>query len=599
MTFVDYAILILLTGGSLGFGLYFARRSAKGGAEGYFTGNRNLPWWSIGLSNTATYQSGSGAFVMLILAFGLPGNWLWWASWIIWMPLVALVWARLWRRMKIVTTAELITLRYGGKPAEIARKIYALVCCCGFAVLLIGYSTGFFAKVISPVIPLSELEILLIFGGIAVIYTMLGGLVGVVYTDAAQFVLLMAGSLLFLWFSIDQLGGWTEIVARVGEVRTHGLKIAPPSPNIETLTLFILVLQGIFFAGSPTAGEGMTAQRFMAARNEAHAVGGQLFNAFLALTLRTLPIIGLGIVAMSVFWTPELADQYGFVPEGMIMLEDPVHAWGELAVLTDLPLGFIGLLLAVEAAAYMSTQSSLINWGSSFIVNDFILKEGKEISKKKEIWISRAVTLGLFAVAAIVAILFVENMIGWFLFINSAMVMFLLPLSWLRFFWWRFNVWGELSAIILGLPLSIIVWFGMDYQNEPIWQGLGILFVLSFATLIIVTLLTPPESKKTLLRFYERCRPPGLWQPIRELTETRADVRSTSELILDCALGIAACLGMVLATNSVFIDRWDVFFPSLIGCIGTAGWLLYRIWDQNVELTKANKEEQKSIVEQY
>src|SRR5690606_34508289 len=127
---------------SLGVGLFFARRSAKEGARGFFTGNRNLPWWAIGVSNTATYQSGSGAFIMLVVAFGIVGNWLWWASWIIWMPLVALVWARLWRRMQIVTTAELLTLRYGGKPAQVVRKLYAVVCCFGFAVILIGYSTG-------------------------------------------------------------------------------------------------------------------------------------------------------------------------------------------------------------------------------------------------------------------------------------------------------------------------------------------------------------------------------------------------------------------------------------------------------------------------
>src|SRR5690606_6851692 len=150
---------------------------------------------------------------------------------------------------------------------------------------------------------------------------------------------------------------------------------------------------------------------------------------------------------------------------------------------------------------YMSTQSSLINWGSSFIVNDFVLNRGgagkkRELSRKQEVWISRIVTLCLFALAVIVAMLFVEGMIGWFLFINSAMVMFLLPLSWLRFFWWRFNVWGELAAVVLGLPLAILVWFVLDFKSQPIWQGLGLLLSLSVVVLIVVTLLTPPESKE-------------------------------------------------------------------------------------------------------
>ncbi len=585
MTFADYAVLTVLCALSLGVGLFFARRASRHGARGFFTGNRNLPWWSIGLSNTATYQSGSGAFVMLILAFGIAGNWLWWASWIVWMPLVAIIWSRLWRRMRIVTTAELITLRYGGAPAQFVRKLYALLCCFGFAVLLIGYSTGFFAQVISPLVPLTEVQILLIFGGIAVVYTMMGGLVGVVYTDAVQFAILMIGGGIFLWFAVDQHGGWLEITERVREIRPEGLKIAPPAPNIEVVTLMMLLLQGLFFAGSPTAGEGMTAQRFMAARNERHAVGGQLFNAFLALTFRTLPIIGLGIVAMSLFWTPDLAEHYGHTPENAVMLEDPVHAWGTLAAMTAVPLGFVGLLLAVEAAAYMSTQSSLINWGSSFIVNDFVLKNGRtkngnKLSRTQEIWISRLVTLCLFVLAAFVAILFVEGMIGWFLFINSAMVMFLLPLSWLRFFWWRFNVWGEFSAVALGLPLAILIWFVLDFQSQPIWQGLGILFVLSFVVLIGVTLLTPPESKETLLRFYERCRPPGLWKPIRELSGNRPSGPATGHLVFDCVLGIAACLGLVLATNSLFVGAWGVFTTSAVVCALATTWLLFRIWRQ-------------------
>jgi solute:Na+ symporter, SSS family len=235
----------------------------------------------------------------------------------------------------------------------------------------------------------------------------------------------------------------------------------------------------------------------------------------------------------------------------------------------------------------MSTQSSLINWGSSFIVNDFVLNKGtkgqaRQITRKQEIWISRIVTLCLFALAAMVAMLFVEGMIGWFIFINSAMVMFLLPLSWLRFFWWRFNVWGELAAVVLGLPLAIFVWFILDFQSRPIWQGLGLLFFLSVVVLIVVTLLTPPESKETLLRFYNRCRPPGLWGPIREMSDFKTGDRSTGNLVFDCVLGILACLGLVLATNSIFVGAWGIFFTALALCIVSAAWLIYRIWDQPI-----------------
>jgi len=576
MSFIDW--LVVAASCSLVFtvGLMFARRSSKKGAAGYFAGDRDVPWWAIGLSNTATYSSGTGAFVMLVLVFGLAGNWLWWTSWIVWMPLVAIVWARLWRRMQIVTTAELISLRYGGAPAVVARKIYAFVCCFGFAVLIIAYITGFFAKTIAPLCPLSTAQVLLIFGGITVIYTMFGGLLGVVYADVVQFGIMITGCTVFLVLATAHHGGWHDILQRVREIRPSGLVQTPPTPSIDVLTLLVLFLQGWFFAGSPTAGEGMTAQRFMAARNERHAVGGQLFNAFLALSFRTLPLIGLGVVAMSLFWTADLQKKLGAAPAGTALLKDPAHAWGELIKNSHLPHGFIGLLVAAEVAAFMGSLSSLINWGGSFVVNDLMPARFGRAGDK--VWVSRLTSLSLFLFAAVITILFVDNMVSWFMFINSAMVIFLLPLSWFRFFWWRFNVWGELAAIVLGLPLSIIVWFVLDFQSKPMWQGLGLLFGLSFAVLLLATLLTPPESTETLKRFYARCRPPGLWGPIRrEVQLEYTGDPGPGRMFFDSMLGILASLGLVLATNAIYVGDWPRFGGSILVCLVTGGLLLKRI----------------------
>jgi len=577
MQFIDwlvvaFACLIVIT-----VGLAFSRRSSKHGAEGYFAGGRDVPWWAIGLSNTATYSSGTGAFVMLVLVFGLAGNWLWWANWIVWMPLVAMVWARLWRRMQIVTTAELISLRYGGAPAQFARKLYAAVCCFGFAVLIISYITGFFAKTIAPLCPLSTWQVLLIFGGITVIYTMFGGLLGVVYADIVQFIIMIGGCTVFLVIAVNQHGGWTEIIHRVQNSRPSGLIQVPPTASIDSLTLLALFLQGWFFAGSPTAGEGMTAQRFMSARNERHAVGGQLFNAFLALSFRTLPLIGLGIVAMSLFWTSDPGAHLGAAPAGFTLLKDPAFAWGELIKKCKLPPGFTGLLVAAEVAAYMGTLSSLINWGSSFVVNDLMpARFSKALGKA---WVSRVATLCLFVFAAVVTLFFVDDMVSWFLFINSAMVVFLLPLAWFRFFWWRFNVWGELSATILGLPLSIIVWFVLGFEHRPLWEGLGLLFGLSIVVLVTVTLLTPAESHETLCAFYKRCRPPGLWGPIRDSVQLPdTGEPSASRMVIDSLIGIVACLGLVLATNAIFVGAWMRFTLSGVLFLGLSAWLLNRIW---------------------
>lgn len=576
MNLIDWLVVAASCGLVFWVGLRFARRSAQKGATGYFAGDRDVPWWAIGLSNTATYSSGTGAFVMLVLVFGLSGNWLWWASWIVWMPLVAIVWARLWRRMQIVTTAELISLRYGGKPAVVARKLYAFICCFGFAVLIIAYITGFFAKTIAPLCPLATWQVLLIFGGITVAYTMFGGLLGVVYADVVQFVIMITGCTVFFALAVSRHGGWHNILAQVQHIRPAGLVQTPPSSSIDLCTLIALVIQGWFFAGSPTAGEGMTAQRFMAARDERHAVGGQLFNAFLALSFRTLPLIGLGVVAMSLFWTADLQTKLGGLPENVTMLKDPAYAWGELIKISHLPHGFIGLLVAAEVAAFMGSLSSLINWGGSFMVNDLL--PARMVKEEGKVWLIRLTTLLVFLFASTVTILFVDNMVSWFLFVNSAMVVFLLPLSWFRFFWWRFNVWGELAAVILGLPVAILVWFGLDFQSKPMWQGLGLLFGLSLLVLFAVTWLTPPESKETLKSFYARCRPPGFWSPIRdELNLPDTGEPTVGELLLDSLLGIMASLGLVVATNAVFVGDWPRFFMSIIIGLLTGAGLLRRI----------------------
>ena len=577
MSRIDWLVVVALCLISLSVGLVFTRRASRQGASGYFTGNRSLPWWAVGLSNTATYQSGNGAFVMLVLVFGLAGNWLWWASWIIWMPLVAIVWAGMWRRMQIVTTAELITLRYGGKSAGLARKVYALLG-FGYAVIIISYITGFFAKTVAPLLPMSEAKILLVFGGVTAVYTVFGGLIGVVFTDVLQFFILFIGNFIFFLLAIPQQGGWPAITERIELHRPEALQAFPPTGLIPALTIAMLVLQGFFFAGSPTAGEGMTAQRFMGARNERHAMGGQLFNAFLALSLRTIPLIGLGVVALSLFWTNDLVGQVGDSPPGFRLIQDPAYAWGELVNLSRLPAGFKGILVAAEAAAFMSTLSALINWGSSFIINDFYRPLRPLASPRSQVLVSRLTTLILFVLAAFMAVFFVQGMVSWFLFINSVMVIFILPLAWLRFFWWRFNVWGELSATVLGLPLSILVWFVLGFQHKPFWQSTGFLFLLSFVLLISVSLLTPPESEKTLIRFYEKCRPPGFWRKVRMKADPALPGGpSPGHLGLNCLLGIAACLGLVVLTNSLFAGEW---IRSGLGALGFGlfgYWLIKRI----------------------
>jgi len=226
----------------------------------------------------------------------------------------------------------------------------------------------------------------------------------------------------------------------------------------------------------------------------------------------------------------------------------------------------------------MSTLSSLINWGSSFVVND--LAPQSRASPTRQVWISRLTTIILFGLAAGLTILYVDNMVSWFMYINNAMVIFLLPLAWLRFFWWRFNVWGELAAVLLTLPVSWIIWFSLDFgdaKKHPFWQGLALLFALALVIQIVVTLLTPPESRETLKRFYERCRPPGLWGPVRDGAVRVTGDASVGRLIFDSVLGILACLGLVLATNAIFAKDWATAIVGAAGALVFGGWAIARV----------------------
>jgi Na+/proline symporter len=558
MSLLDWIIVGSFTGLSFIIGSAFAKSASKKGREGFFAAGRNLPWWALGASTAATYQSGQGGFVMLIFLFALAGNWLWWAQWIIWMPLVAIIWSRMWSRMRIVTTAELIGLRYGGKSAYIARKVYAVAMFC-FSIITIAYITGFFAKTIAPLVPIPTYIILIVFGSATMVYTLLGGLKGSVMVSVIQMAIMITGSLIFLAIIIPQNGGWSVILDKIELVRGEGLSLDPVSDITPPLTLAMFIILGLFFAGSPTAGEGMTAQRFMAAKSEKHAIGGQLFSALISLSLRILPLVGMGIICITLFWSSDLVTRYGQTPEGFKFLDDPAYAWGELINASKLPTGFVGILVGTEVLAFMSTLSALINWGSSFIVNDIYREYWPARSEKQEVTISRLTTLVLFIIASIVAILFVDDMVSWFIFINSVVVIFWLPLAYFRFFWTRFNAWGELAATILGIPLSILFWFILGFEKKPIWEGTALLFLIALSSIFLITMLTPPESEATLAGFYKRCRPPFGWKKYAKLQDSTVAVESTmGHQVISSFIGIVACFGLAMATNALFVRDWLV-----------------------------------------
>lgn len=543
---LDWAIVGAYTLLALTIGVYFTRRASRG-IEGYFMGGRSLPWWAIGFSAVATFTSAgsASAFTMLVFNDGLLGNWWWWIPWMIWMPLVAVIWSKFWRRLKIVSTAEFVEVRYGGRAAGIFRSVAAIYFSFGWAVVLMAYVTGWLAYSVGPILGWSAKSVILFAATLTVIYTMLGGLLGAVYSEVFQFILFVLANVIFIPVVIHQLGGLGHIYAEVAHNAGPGFfRATPPGGDFTGATIFALVMQGLFFAASPAGGEGFTAQKFMAAKNEFHAQVGQLFNALLSLVVRVIPFFFLGIVAAAVF------------PHGSIAGE---RVWAELVRKFGLP-GLTGLLVAGELASYQSAISTEMNWGASYLINDLykrLIK--KSASERHYVWAARIATLVLLLCALFLGYFVVHGMMAWFLFINNVMIAFILPLAWLRFFWWRLNIWGEISALVLGLPLSFVIWFPLGYSHRPFWEGFLLIFGLGWLVILTVTFLTPPEKREVLENFYRLCKPPGFWGEItRVLPEgerraLRAELRND---ITECALGIAFCMGSVAATAELFGKHW-------------------------------------------
>ncbi|MGE0545830.1 MAG: hypothetical protein AB7O24_27550 [Kofleriaceae bacterium] len=582
MKVLDWGVVVLYFAFMLGVGLYFARRASRSTAD-YFVSGRNLPWWVIALSAVATYTDAGLAPAVTMLTFqgGLLGNAVWWIPYVIWMPLGAVLWSKYWRRLGTVTSAELIEVRYSGPVARAYRAIYAVLM-LAFVVILLGYVSGFLGAALGPMIDIDPITLVALCAAVTAIYTVTSGLYGVAYTDAYQFGIFLVGNIILVPIAISAIGGMDKVhdlievqrnvvdaKAAVQVVDAEGFfRVTPPIPNMDGLTLVAFMIQGLFFAASPTGGEGSTAQRFMAAKNEFHAQVGQLFNTLLTLIVRVVPFLFMGMLAAAIY-----------APNS---IKEPGEIWATL-VRSYAPAGLLGLIVAGVLAAYMSTASTQMNWGASYVVNDLYkpLCPGK--SERHYIWVGRIGSIVILGLALLVAFAYVQGLTRWFLFINSIVFAFVLPLSWLRFFWWRLNIYGEAAALILGLPLSYLVWFPLGFSNDkahPFWHGFLLLFGLGTIVIITISYLTRPEKLETLRAFYEKCRPPGLWGPVtRELPlKTRLEIRrETMNDLVDCGLAVLLCAASIIAVISAIGRHVLPLGVSAVIAVGSA-WMFIRRW---------------------
>ena len=521
----------------------------------------------IGFSNVAS-AAGADAFWVLVFFSGafVAFYRFFWIAAIVGVPL-GILWARYWRRLRLVSAGALYEARYRGKAAGRYRGFFAIYGSLAGGALVLGYVLQSFAQIMTPFLGWEGDTVLAVFCGISVLYTMASGLLGVAYSDIPQFILLMVGRIGLVVVVIAAAGGFEAVLDTVTTQKgAEFLTLAPPADaemfgkfKVEPFTLIALFLLGFFgIAGT----RSITVQRSLAARSETDAALGQMMAAVLGMVVRVAPLALLGMAALALYPDTEAKDVWAKMVNG--------HAGS----------GLKGLILVGVVAGYMSTIDTYLNFMAANIFNDFWRRHVQpDASARSQVWVCRGITLALTGVAFLWAkVLIGEIDADWLNFINSVMGLFVLPLAMLRWVWWRMNIWGEIIGLLGGLPLAYLVWFTLGFKDEPYWMSFGVLFASGMFAVVVGALLTRPEPMDVLTEFYETVRPPGFWGPVKaRLSQAERD-RNRSEWRADLAsalAGLVFCAGLTIGTGAAITARW-VWLAGALAALLVSGIVFMR-----------------------
>ncbi|KAA3635523.1 MAG: Na+:solute symporter, partial [Bacteroidetes bacterium] len=511
---LDWSIVFAFFALSMAIGIIVSKQSGKSSSD-FFLSGRSMPWWLLGFSMVATTFSADTPNLVtdIVRKNGVSGNWVWWAFLLTGM-LTVFVYARLWRRSGVMTDLEFYELRYSGKAAAFLRGFRALYLGVFFNVLIMASVTLAAIKIGGILLGLTPMQTILIASIVTVIYSVLGGLKGVILTDFFQFIIAMIGAVwaAYVVLNLPEVDGLSNLLAH--ENVSGKLNILPDFSNMDVLIpLFILPLAvqwwSVWYPGAEPGGGGYIAQRMLSAKDEKNAVGATLFFNIAHYALRPWPWILIALASLVVF--PDLASLRGAFPD-----VDPSIVNDDLAypaMLTYLPAGLLGLVIASLIAAFMSTISTHLNWGSSYVVNDFYKRFVDEnASEKTLVAIGRISTVILMALAALLA-LYLSNALQAFnilLQIGAGTGLIFI----LRWFWWRINAYSEIAAMIISFLVALYFEFIHPGEVADHWKlliGVGITTVVW----LTVTMLTKPDDHAKLLSFYKLIRPhSGGWQPV-------------------------------------------------------------------------------------
>ena len=585
ITNLDWIIIISFLLLTILIGFIVSKKSGENASE-FFLSGRNMPWWLLGLSMVATTFSTDTPNLVtdIVRNNGVAGNWVWWVFLLTGL-LTVFVYAKLWRKSNVNTDIEFYELRYSGKPAKFLRRFRAAYLGVIFNILAMGGISLAAIKIGQVMLGLTAFETIAIAGTITVIFSTLGGFKGVVYTDFLLFFVAMAGSIGAAYYlvNIPEIGGVQALISHPNVA--DKISMLPDFSNTEQLIMLLIIPLAVqwwsaWYPGAEPGGGGYIAQRMLAAKDENHAIGATFFFNIMHYALRPWPWILVALASLVVF--PDIASIQEAFP---VVSEDKLgHDLAYSAMLTKLPTGLLGLVLASLIAAYMSTISTHLNWGASYIVNDFYTQQiNPNATEKQKVNVGRLSTVVLFLASAALALL-LTNALQLFDFIlmfgAGTGLIFIL-----RWFWWRINAWSEISAIFVSGIVSIL--FNMEVISSalfgktalmPEYMKFPMVVLITTVVWLVVTFATPAENKQVLLSFYKKTVPGGPgWKAIVGNEQIKNEGWSVPSGILAMLLALAMIYCLLFATGYFIYGNLQLggilMFIALI-----SAFLLSKLW---------------------
>ena len=554
LSFIDWVIIFSFFAIFIVIGLFFTKRSGKNSKE-YFLSGRNMPWWLLGTSMVATTFSADTPNLVanIVREDGVSGNWVWWAFLITGMMTV-FFYARLWRRSEVLTDLEFYELRYSGKEATFLRAFRALYLGVFFNVMIMATVCLAGIKIGGILLGLSPFECVFYSSIITVFYSSLGGLRTIIITDLIQFVLAMVGSIWACVYlvNLEEIGGLNQLISN--DLISDKLNFLPDFNDYETLiTVLIIPIAvqwwAVWYPGAEPGGGGYIAQRMLSAKDERSAINATLFFNIAHYAIRPWPWILIALASLIIY--PSLSDIELAFPnvDSSIIGHDIAYP----AMLSKLPSGLLGIVLASLSAAFMSTISSHLNWGASYISIDFYKRFiYSEASEKEIVLVGRISTVFLMILAGFVA-----------LELNDALDAFQILLQigagtgsifLLRWFWWRVNAYSEITGMSVSFLVAIYFHsiheriFGFTFESH---YELVLSVLITTLSWILVTLLTKPTENSRLFEFYKKIKPYGIgWNKF--LKNNNIDVKNNELKESPMSDLLSMFLGIVIVYSGLF-----------------------------------------------